>query len=105
MLGVFEQRILGSVVGLGNQAYAIDISRDLEEQSGKAVVRGALYRSLHRMEKKGLVEWEVEQGSGRRDGYVRRRFQLTEAGFQALRESRDTLRDLLSGVERALGRS
>lgn len=102
MLGVFEQRILASVVGLENQAYAIDISTNLEAQGGKPVVRGALYRSLDRMEKKGLVKWGVEQGSAQRDGHVRRHFALTEAGYDALRESRDTLRELLSGVERAL---
>ena len=46
MLGVFEQRILASVAGQGNQAYAIDISKDLEDQSGKAVVRGRLKRRV-----------------------------------------------------------
>lgn len=102
MLGVFEQRILAAVAGLENQAYAIDIAKAVEGQSGKPVVRGALYRSLDRMEKKGLVRWGLERGSSRRDGHTRRHFELTEAGFDALRESRDTLRELLSGVERAL---
>ena len=61
-LGEFEQMVLLVVVGQRNDAASVDISRALEEGAGRSVSRGALYTTLDRLKRKGLLEWRVEPG-------------------------------------------
>ncbi len=56
------------------------------------------------MEGKGWVAWEVDKGDvPERGGRPRRRFRVTEEGIAVLRASRNTLRELWSGLEGVLG--
>jgi len=53
---------------------------------------------MERLEAKGLVTWEVEDGPPERGGHPRRRFAVTEGGLEALREARARLMNLWTGV-------
>src|SRR5579863_1945778 len=54
-LGEFELMILLAVVHLGDQAYGVPISRELETHRDRAVSVGSVYAALERLESKGLV--------------------------------------------------
>lgn len=101
-LGEFEQLVLLGLLRLGDEGYALPLREGLNEVAGRKVSRGALYRTLERMEQKEMVAWELEEGSPDRGGHVRRCYRVTEAGVAALRESRNALLDLWDGLEEVL---
>ena len=101
--GEFEQMVLLAILQLEDDAYALSVIRELDESAGRRVSRGALYKTLERLEDKGFVEWEVEETTPGRGGHPRRRFQVTAEGVSALQTSRDALHRLWQGLERVLG--
>lgn len=103
-LGEFEQMILLAVLQLGEKAFALSISRELDQRAGRRVSRGALYKTLERLEEKGFVVWGVEQPTPGRGGHPRRLFRVTRRGLAALRASRDALFRLWDGLDAVLGR-
>src|SRR5215213_5176524 len=98
-LGEFEQLLLLAVLRLGQDAYGVDIARELEARAGRTVSRGALYTSLDRLEDKGLLRWKAAAGTPARNGLPRRVYTVTAAGLQALRAERATLRRMWSGID------
>ncbi len=101
-LGQFEQMVLLSLLQLGDEAHAISIRRHLAERANHRVTRGALYRTLDRLEAKGYVEWETDEPTPERGGYARRRFHVTQNGIAALRASQRAIDALTRGVEAVL---
>jgi len=101
-LGEFEQLVLLSVLRMKPDATAIVVRRELN-QGGRPVSRGALYKTLERLEVKGLLTWEVSESTPARGGLPRRRFVVTPAGVDALRSARETLLYFWSGLEGQLG--
>lgn len=102
--GEFEQMVLLSILQLEGHAYALSVLRQLDKSAGRRVSRGALYKTLERLEDKGFVAWEVEEATPGRGGHPRRRFNVTPEGVSALRASRDALYRLWHGLEDVLGR-
>ena len=100
-LGEFEQMVLLAVLQLKAEASAVGILEELDERAGRAVSRGALYKTLERLEQKGLLEWTTE-GSPQRGGPPRRLFAVTSRGIAALQESRQALNRLWEGLDSVL---
>jgi DNA-binding PadR family transcriptional regulator len=98
-LGEFEHVVLLAILRLGDEAYGVPIRREIEEQTGRAVARGALYTTLDRMETKGYLTSRVGDPTPRRGGRARRYFEITAAGYAALRASREALLNLWRGHE------
>jgi len=103
-LGEFEQMVLLSVMRLGDQAYGLAIKDELESVAGRSPSSGALYTTLDRMEKKGLLESYAGESTSERGGRPRRYLRLTPAGHAMLSQSRSTLLALWKGLEGALDR-
>lgn len=103
-LGEFEQMVLLSVMRLGTDAYGLAIKDELESVAGRSPSSGALYTTLDRMERKGLVESHAGEASSERGGRPRRYVKLTSAGREMLARSRSTLLALWEGLEGALDR-
>jgi DNA-binding PadR family transcriptional regulator len=101
-LGEFEQLVLLSLLRLGDHGYALPLRKSLSQVTGRRVSRGALYRTLERLEQKGFVTWEVEEGNALRGGHSRRRYDVAAPGVEALRASRNALLDLWDGLEGVL---
>lgn len=101
-LGEFEQLVLLSLLRLGDEAYALPLRQRLNEIAGRKVSRGALYRTLERMEQKGYVAWHVEAGTRNRGGHARRCYRVTDDGLAVLRDARNALLDLWDGLEEVL---
>ena len=102
-IGEFEQIVLLAVLQLKDEAYAISIRGRLKEYAQRRVTRGALYRTLDRMESKGLLRWAVHEPTQERGGHPRRCFEVTAGGIAALRSSRSALFKLWEGLEGTLG--
>ena len=101
--GELEQMVLLAILQLGDEAFALPVVRQLERRAHRRVSRGALYKTLERLEQKGLVTWTVEATSPDRGGHPRRRFRVTPAGVAALRNSRRALFRLWQGLDGVLG--
>ena len=94
-----------AILRLGEEAYAPAILEEIETRTGRPASRGSIYITLDRLEDKGLVESRLEAGPPERGGRSRRYVELSEAGVEALRESRDALLNLWQGVEERLERA
>jgi PadR family transcriptional regulator len=101
-LGEFEQLVLLAVLQLKDQAYGPEIAGLLEDAANRDVSRGALYSSLERLERKGFLDWKIDQSGKTVKGNVMRRFSVTRRGVEALRAQREALLALWSGLEETL---
>ena len=104
-LGEFEQMILVAILHLEDSAFAPGIAGELEARAGRQVSRGALYATLDRLARKGLLRWEIEAATSESSGNRRRRFELTAEGRQAVRTAHTVWSNLWDGVEPLLGDS
>lgn len=102
--GELEQMVLLAILRLGEGAFALAIIRELDREVGRSVSRGALYKTLERLESKGQLTWSTEEASPDRGGHPRRRFSVTPEGVEVLRSSRDALFRLWDGLDGVLGR-
>ena len=101
-IGEFEQLVLLNLLQLGDEAYALPLRQRLSDVTGRKVARGALYRTLERLEQKDLVGWELEEDLPRRGVHPRRRYAVTAEGLATLKVSREALLELWSGLEGVL---
>ena len=99
-LGEFELLVLLSILRQADSPYANRVREDLEENTDRRVSRGALYRTLDRLTQKGFLAWELEPSEiPERGGHPMRRLQVTEAGLQEARSTRDILVTFFDGLE------
>lgn len=101
-LGEFEQMLLLTVMRLGDGAYGLAIRDELTAVAGRTPSSGALYTTLERLERKGLLSAREEEGTADRGGRPRRYVRLTPEGTALLARSRSTLFALWDGLEGAL---
>lgn len=101
-LGEFEQMVLLAVLQLKTEAVAVGILEELDRRAERSVSRGALYKTLERLEKKGLLTWKTEEGFPERGGHPRRLFTVTPRGIAALQDTRQALIRLWEGLDSVL---
>ena len=94
-LGVLEEQILVAVVRTREEAYGMEVRREIERVTGRDLAIGAVYATLDRLEEKGLLRSRRTFG----DGPSRRLFELSRAGARALVETRAMRERLWAGVE------
>jgi PadR family transcriptional regulator PadR len=90
-LGEFELMILLAVIHLGEEAYGVPISRELEAQRGRDVSVGSVYAALERLEGKGLVASTLGDPTPERGGKAKRYFRVTREGLRQVHETRRVL--------------
>ena len=88
ILGEFEQLVMTAVMLLAENAYGMTIHEKAEELRPRTVVSiGAVYTTLDRLERKGLVRSWYSDPTPERGGRSKRFFVVEGAGERALRES------------------
>jgi len=102
LLGQLEQLILLATLRLGDQARAIDIRSLLNDETDEGFSRGSVYAALSRLTDKGFLSWHTEDAVPDRGGIPRRRFEVTPAGLDAIREARQMLVRLSQGLDDVL---
>ncbi len=99
VLGGFEHTVLLAIMRLDSSAYSVPIVLELEKRTGRSVAPAAVYVTLRRLEKKGLLTSSMipaEEGQGGRD---RRVFEITDEVVALLRTSRRDLDRLWDGLD------
>jgi DNA-binding PadR family transcriptional regulator len=98
-IGEFELLVLLAILRQSDAPYANQVREDLEANAHRKVTRGALYRTLDRLESKGLVEWELEpSATPERGGHPMRRLSVTKQGVETACASRDVLLRFFDGL-------
>ena len=100
-LGEFEQLVLLAIVRLtgDGDVYGVPIVDEIERRTKRTVARAAVYITLRRLEQKGLVSSWMSDSTQERGGKARRCVKLTKTGLQTLRESRQAVDQMWSGLD------
>ena len=98
-LSGLEEIVLLAVMRLGPDSYGVTIGQEIEARTGRDVSLGSVYPTLDRLEDEGLVRSRRGDPTGERGGRSRRHFQLTPAGLEALRRSRQEMASTWAGFE------
>ena len=101
-LGEFEQLILLALVRLGPDAYGATVRREIEERAGREVSISAVYTTLERLERKGLVRSRIGEPTPERGGRRRRHVELLPLGARSLRDAYRAITGMTAGIERRL---
>jgi len=94
----FELMILLAILRTGDEAYGVQIAREIETTGGRRVLLGAVYTALDRLERNGLVTSAVGSPTPQRGGRAKRFFRVTPRGLRAARDTQDALVALWRGV-------
>jgi len=93
-----EQTVLIATHLLRGEGYSVSITEKVSELARKRVTLGAVYSSLDRLERKGLVKaWFVDPQL-KRGAQSRRCFRVTEAGELALADARTAAQVVLNAL-------
>jgi PadR family transcriptional regulator, regulatory protein PadR len=104
-LGDFELMVMLALMRLGDAAYGVPISREIELQSGREVALGSVYATLERLEGRGLVSSYLGKPTAERGGKAKRYFRVTSNGLRKVRETRQALIKLWHGLPELEGAS
>lgn len=102
-LGELEQWVLLAVLRLGDGAYAVAVREEIHARTGRDVARGAVYVTLDRLERKGLVRSQLGPPTAERGGKAKRLYLLAAPGLQALKQALHGTQALLEGLPGSLG--
>ena len=97
-LGDFEHLILLAVLRLRDEGYGLTIRDEINERTGRIISTGAVYTTLDRLERKGLLNSRVAQGGVERDNRRRRLYALTGEGIAAVSETQTAIRSMSKGL-------
>jgi DNA-binding PadR family transcriptional regulator len=101
-IGEFEQMVLLAVLQVREDAYGVTVHEELERHTKRPIARGAVYMTLDRLEKKGLLGSTLSEPTAARGGRAKRCYTLTRTAILALKASRRTLLSLWDGLEPVL---
>jgi DNA-binding PadR family transcriptional regulator len=99
VLGGFEHQVLIAVMRLGRETYSVPVVSELERHTGRTVAPAAVYVTLRRLQKRGLLTARLEPPAEGEGGRARRVFEITPEGVEILRSTRAELDRLWDGVE------
>lgn len=102
MLGEFEQVVLLAILRAGEEAYGVTIRHEIADGARRDVTLAAVYKTLTRLEDKGLVTAWVGEPTPERGGRRKRYYALSAAGRRALRQSVDAIRRMAQGLDLGL---
>ena len=97
-LGEFEQLVLLALVRLGDQAYGISIHGELQRRARRDVTVAAVYKTLERLEDKGLIASTIGEPTAERGGRRKKFFRIQPAGRRALCHALASLRRMADGL-------
>lgn len=94
-LGVLEEQVMVAVVRTRDEAFGMNVRRELEHVTGRDFAIGAVYATLDRLEAKGLLS-STRTMTG---APTRRCFELTRVGARALSDTHAMRAKLWHGVD------
>jgi PadR family transcriptional regulator PadR len=91
LLTDFELMLVVAILRVGEDAYGVQIAREIEQTGGRRVLLGAAYTALDRLERNGLVSSTLGSPTAERGGRARRFFRVTLRGIRAAKETQRAL--------------
>lgn len=98
MLGEFEYLLLAAALQLGDEAYGAAIRETIESATKEACSIGALYTTIDRLERKGLVTTWMGEATPTRGGRPKRMVRVTGKGIKEARAFHDAVTRVTRGV-------
>ena len=98
-LGEFEQVVLLAVLRLAEQgAYGVSIRAEIARCTKRKPTPGAIYTTLERLERKGLVSSSVGEATPMRGGKAKRYYRVNARGVTALNRALSAFQSLSQGL-------
>jgi DNA-binding PadR family transcriptional regulator len=94
-----EQQALLAVWRLGDDAYGTTLRDEIAACTGRRMSTSAIYVTLVRLERDGLVSSSMSDPTPVRGGKAKRFFRIERAGVDALKRARLDLDRLWKGLE------
>jgi PadR family transcriptional regulator len=101
-LGDFEQLVLLGVMRLDVDAYGAAIRQEIHARSGRDVSINAVYTTLDRLERKGLLRSWMGEPTRIRGGRRKKFYALRPTGVAALSQAYHAFTAMADGLERRL---
>jgi DNA-binding PadR family transcriptional regulator len=98
MLGEFEYLLIIAAARLGDDAYGAAIREEIATTTGRACSIGALYTTLDRLQKKGMLKTWMGEATPQRGGRAKRMVRVTPKGMQAATAFYDAVKRVSRGV-------
>jgi PadR family transcriptional regulator PadR len=98
VLGGFEHQVLLALVRMGSEGYSVPVVLELEQRTSRSVAPAAVFVTLRRLEKRGLLRSRMATREPGQVGRTHRVFAVTPKGLDALRRSKRVLASLWDGV-------
>src|ERR1700739_163198 len=86
MLGEFEYLMITTAAGLGDKAYGAAIREEIEQTTGRKCSIGALYTTIERLEKKGMLKTWMGEATAQSGGRAKSMVRVTRKGIHAAKE-------------------
>ncbi|MEX1240742.1 MAG: helix-turn-helix transcriptional regulator [Cyclobacteriaceae bacterium] len=99
-LGEFEELVLLTVAALQEEAYGVEIKRELEDRLKEKLSVGSIQSALKRMEQKGFLTSEFGEATRKRGGKRKRIYTATPYAHRVLAEMKDIRAQLWSSIPR-----
>jgi len=97
-LSNFELMVMLALIRLGDRAYGVPISHEIQQHRGKDVSIGSVYAALERLEAKSFVRSELGEATPERGGRAKRYFKVTGKGLKEVKETQRALLKLWKGL-------
>jgi DNA-binding PadR family transcriptional regulator len=102
-LSNFELMVMLAIIRIGDDAYGVSISNEIEETTGSEVLLGSVYDALTRLEDKGLISSALGEATSERGGRAKRHFRATSKGIRLVRDTQQSLMKLWKGLPQLRG--
>ena len=97
-LGEFEELVLLTVAAIQQNAYGVEIKRELEDRLKEKLSVGSIQSALKRMEEKGFLTSEFGEATQKRGGKRKRIYTATPYAHRVLAEMKSIRADLWSAI-------
>ena len=102
-LSNFELMVMLAILRIGENAYGVSISNQIEETTGSEVLLGSVYDALTRLEEKGLITSYLGEATAERGGRAKKHFRTTSRGLRIVRDTQQSLVKLWRGLAELKG--
>ena len=97
-IGNFELMILLALLRLGDEAYGVPITKEIEARTGREISVASVYAALDQLAAKQLVTSELGEPTPERGGRAKRYFRITAKGLREVRDTRRVLVKFWEGI-------
>jgi len=102
-LSNFELMVMLAIIRVGDDAYGVSISNEIQRTTGTEVLLGSVYDALNRLQEKGLITSALGEATPERGGRAKRQFRATSRGLKVVRDTQQSLVKLWKGLPQLKG--